>query len=105
MARKLGDFFSPKALSCLRFFQKVGKPPYKGKIGGVDIQEVKAGGDKKFSLFILPVGVWIACNFTNASALGEAWGDDVDVWEGKKVVLSKMVTGFQGKEGFAIKPA
>lgn len=104
MARNISEFFSPKALSCLRFFEKVKKCPFKGVVLECEMQEVKQGGDKKFALRIGPVDLWIGVNPTNAQTLAAKWGSDIDLWVKKKITISKKVTGYQGKEGFDLIP-
>ncbi len=104
MARSLSDFFSPKALSASAFFKKQ-KSPYKGKILAVDMQEVKSGGDKKFSILVGPCELWITCNITNALELKAKFGDDVDEWEGKKITVTNQGREYQGKRGFKLMPS
>ena len=105
MARLLEQFFTPKALSRTAFLKKFPKGPFVFRIAGVEMQEVKKGGEQNLALFYETLGVWISCNQTNAHRLAAKWGQDVDEWIGKKVKLGINPEPFQGKQGFLMDPA
>jgi hypothetical protein len=104
MARKLGEFFAPNALSCKVFFAKINKDSWSAKVLEVESQPVKKGGEEVLALHLDKPDLWIVCNRTNAEILAKKWTDDVDKWVGRKLRIEKQVTQYQGQEGFKLIP-
>ena len=65
-------------------------------IDSVGIEEMELSGDDKPVLFFQGEKPMVL-NRTNCTTLEEAFGDDTDAWEGKRVEMRREKTTFAGK--------
>jgi hypothetical protein len=68
-------------------------------IKGYSIEEIGQGADKdtKPVLAFRQTAKKLVLNRTNANAIAEVYGDDLDAWDGKLIELYPDRTGFGGK--------
>lgn len=72
-------------------------------IDRVEIREVGSDGDHKPVLFFSGKDKGLVLNKTNATAIGDAYGDDTDDWTGQPLVLFDAMVSYQGKNVKAIR--
>jgi hypothetical protein len=72
-------------------------------IDHVELREVGTDGEHKPVLFFQGKEKGVVLNKTNATVLGDSYGDDTDDWVGQPVVLFEAMVGFQGKNVRAVR--
>ena len=74
-------------------------------IEGATIEEIGQGQNKEQKLIVAFVGKEkaLVCNKTNANTIAKLWGDDTDMWIGKKVTLMAREVEFQGEMVLSIR--
>lgn len=60
-------------------------------------------GDKKLVVDLVEVEKSLVLNKTNAHAIGDAYGTNPQMWNGKQIMLFTMPVDFQGKQVQAIR--
>jgi hypothetical protein len=55
------------------------------------------GDDEKPVVFFQNKKKGVVLNVTNANAIAQYYGDDMDLWAGKPIVLFTMMVSFQGR--------
>ena len=71
-------------------------------ISGVEVATLD-GEDSKPALSFAGKERQLLLNRTNAAALVDAFGDEMDSWVGKQIVLFRMMVTFQGRQVPAIR--
>lgn len=66
-------------------------------IDHVELREVGNDGEHKPVLFFTGKDKGLVLNKTNATTIGDAYGDDTDDWTGQPVVLFEAMVSYQGK--------
>ena len=61
------------------------------------IEVRKIGDDEKPCIVFKNTEKVLALNKTNANTIGETYGDEMDDWEGKSIILFPAKTEYQGK--------
>lgn len=56
------------------------------------------GDDRRLVLYFQGRQKGLVCNKTNGTKIGDAYGDDTDLWIGRTIEIFPSVTDFQGKE-------
>jgi hypothetical protein len=70
-------------------------------MGTVDMEKV--GEDMKPVLYFRGKSKGLTLNKTNSKTIAEAYGDEMDDWNGQELVLFPVMTDFQGKQVEAIR--
>lgn len=72
-------------------------------IDRVELREVGNDGEHKPVLYFVGKDKGVVLNKTNATTIGDAYGDDTDDWSGQPIVLFEAMVAFQGKTVKAIR--
>ena len=72
-----------------------------------DITQESVGMDKttKLIIYFRELGKPFVCNRTNANQIAQLHGEETDNWRGKRIVLTRTLVPFQGKNVPAIRVA
>lgn len=63
----------------------------------------KVGEDTKPILYFRGKDKGLVLNKTNANSIASAYGDDMDDWSGKELILFPTMTDYQGKQVEAVR--
>jgi hypothetical protein len=63
----------------------------------------KIGDDRKPILYFRGKEKGLVLNKTNANSIASAYGDDMDDWMGKEIILFPTMTDYQGKQVEAVR--
>jgi hypothetical protein len=102
---KWNQFYTGKFLSA----EKLGKQRLRGKIVSVEpitTNEGKPDERTQVGIHIDTSDFTILLNKGNASSLADAFGEDIERWNGKKVSIYTIDTQFNGKrvKGLKVEP-
>jgi hypothetical protein len=73
------------------------------KVTMANVEREKIGDDTKPVLYFKGKEKGVVLNKTNASTIGDAYGDDTDDWYDQPLILFSVMVDFQGKVGPAIR--
>ena len=88
---KVSDVFSSNFLKA----SDIGNNQVHVMISHVEMQDI--GDDHKPVMFFQNKKKGVVLNVTNANAVAAAYGDDMDAWQGRAIVLFTMMVSFQGR--------
>ena len=94
---KVSDAFPSEFLKAA----DIGSHQVKVLISHVELREV--GDDTKPVIFFQNKKKGLVCNVTNANAIAQYYGDDMDHWAGHPIELFTMMVTFQGRTQPAIR--
>ncbi len=71
----------------------------------LDVLQESVGSDKsvKLVLYFRELAKPMICNRTNGDMIAQLHGDETDGWRSKRIVLTRALVGFQGKNVPAIR--
>ena len=73
----------------------IGNQQVKVLISHVEMRDV--GDDNKPVVFFQNKKKGVVLNVTNANAIAQFYGDDMDVWAGHEIILFTMMVSYQGR--------
>ena len=89
---KVSDAFPSEFLKAA----DIGQSQVKVLISHVELREM-TDGENKPVVFFQNKKKGVVLNVTNANAIAQYYGDDMDLWTGKWIVLFTMMVSFQGR--------
>ena len=89
---KVSDAFPSEFLKAA----DIGQSQVKVLISHVELREM-TDGENKPVVFFQNKKKGVVLNVTNANAIAQYYGDDMDLWAGKTIVLFTMMVSFQGR--------
>ena len=89
---KVSDAFPSEFLKAA----DIGQSQVKVLISHVELREM-TDGENKPVVFFQNKKKGVVLNVTNANAIAQYYGDDMDHWAGKTIVLFTMMVSFQGR--------
>ena len=89
---KVSDAFPSEFLKAA----DIGQSQVKVLISHVELREM-TDGENKPVVFFQNKKKGVVLNVTNANAIAQYYGDDMDMWAGKTIVLFTMMVSFQGR--------
>ena len=66
-------------------------------VSGVRQETMESSGEQKGVVHFLEEERGLVLNVTNANVIAESYGEDMDAWSGKPVLLFSTTTDFAGK--------
>lgn len=88
----INEFFDSKWLSA----GDLGNREHKLTIERTDIAEFKEGAERKPAIYFVGRKKGMALNKTNAKKLASQWGNEMNAWIGKEVIVYPDTTEFNG---------
>ena len=89
---KVSDAFPSEFLKAA----DIGQSQVKVLISHIELREM-TDGENKPVVFFQNKKKGVVLNVTNANAIAQYYGDDMDLWTGKWIVLFTMMVSFQGR--------